>query len=479
MILITVWDGLRPDMISERHTPFLYAMSQRGVFCSASHAAFPTATRINSASLASGCYPGKHGIVDNELYAPQLDPDRAISCADWRALQTMADEERERLVSVPTLGERLRQAGAAMVSAGSGSPGTTYLTNPTVTGPVVNWALAWPDATQRDVERRFGGMLPPESSSSERNRFVFDVAREYLAPTHRPDVMTIWLTEPDHMQHEYGLASPEALAIMKEVDAQVAELIQTLERQADPDGLTCFVLSDHGFNTISTRIDPDAELAAAGFGSESNAGDGPVDIVRASNSLYVRGEARERLPDLLRFLASQPWIGALFIRDDLAHLCPAVPPQSATFGFHRRSAEVMFSYAWSADANRWGVPGSVTHPAPIAAIHGSSSPYAINNTLVAWGAGIKRGVVSQAPCGIVDVAPTVLALLGLRTNSGMDGRVLRELLEAGPAPEQLQVRHMQREERLPTERGTRRQLLHYSDVEGHLYLDEGRFVEEP
>ncbi|MBN1402059.1 MAG: alkaline phosphatase family protein [Anaerolineae bacterium] len=479
MILITVWDGLRPDMISEGHTPFLHAMSQRGVVCRASHAAFPTATRINSASLATGCYPGKHGIVDNELYVPRLDPDKAISCADWRALQSMADGEQERLISVPTLGEMLRQAGATMVSAGSGSPGTTYLTNPTITGSVVNWALAWPDGTQRDVETRFGGMLPPESSSSERNRFIFDVAREYLAPTYRPDVMTIWLTEPDHMQHEYGLASPEALAMMREVDAQFAEFVQTMERRAGPDGLTCLVLSDHGFSTISTKIDPEAELAAAGFSSASNAGDGPIDIVRASNSLYVRDEGRARLPELLRFLASRPWIGALLVRDDLMHVCPTATPQGAAFGFHRRSAEVMFSYAWSAAPNRWGVPGSVANSASMAATHGSSSPYAINNTLVAWGAGIKSGVESRTPCGIVDVAPTVLHLLGIGVGQGMDGRVLHELFQTGPEPEQMRVRHTQREDTFPAEEGPCRQLLQYSQVGGHLYLDEARFVEEP
>jgi len=144
MLLIIVWDGLRPDMVRAEYTPHLTRMAERGVFCHASHAAFPTATRINSASLTTGCYPGRHGLVDNELYVPELDPIKAISCADWRALQAMADLEGGRLLSVPTLGEMLRKAGKQMVSGGSGSPGTTYLTNPTVTGPIVNWAVTWP-----------------------------------------------------------------------------------------------------------------------------------------------------------------------------------------------------------------------------------------------------------------------------------------------------------------------------------------------
>ena len=91
MILLIVWDGLRPDAITVENTPFLHRMAGRGVFCKNSHAVFPTSTRINSAALATGCYPSRHGIVDNELYIPALDPKGVVSCADWRVLKALAD----------------------------------------------------------------------------------------------------------------------------------------------------------------------------------------------------------------------------------------------------------------------------------------------------------------------------------------------------------------------------------------------------
>ena len=159
MILLIVWDGLRPDMITAERTPFLHRMAGQGVFCQASHAAYPTSTRVNSASLTTGCYPGRHGIADNGRYLPALNPHKALDFADWRHLQGMADLEHGRLLTAPTLGEILRANGRRMASAGSGSPGTTYLTNPTVTGPVVNWALAWPAEAGREIEQRFGGFL--------------------------------------------------------------------------------------------------------------------------------------------------------------------------------------------------------------------------------------------------------------------------------------------------------------------------------
>mgnify|MGYP001068725899 FL=1 len=111
MILIVVLDGLRPDLLTPRQMPWLSRMAAGGAFCTASHATFPTATRINSSSLTTGCQPGRHGIVGNELYARAVDPLKAVSCADHRALQAVAASEGDRLLSVPTLGERLRSAG--------------------------------------------------------------------------------------------------------------------------------------------------------------------------------------------------------------------------------------------------------------------------------------------------------------------------------------------------------------------------------
>ena len=54
---VMVWDGMRPDLISPELTPNLWRLTQSGVRCLDSHAVFPTVTRINSASLSTGCSP--------------------------------------------------------------------------------------------------------------------------------------------------------------------------------------------------------------------------------------------------------------------------------------------------------------------------------------------------------------------------------------------------------------------------------------
>jgi hypothetical protein len=147
-------------------------------------------------------------------------------------------------------------------------------------------------------------------------------------------------------------------------------------------------------------------------------------------------------------------------------------PQSAVFGNHHRSAELMFAYRWSAAENEFGVPGCSASYSSIAATHGSASPYDVNSSLVAWGAGIKRGQVSSVPCGNVDVAPTVLRLLGLPVASSMQGRVLAELLADGPDPAGIESTSLTREAVYQSDDGPRCQTAHYSEVAGHRYLDQ-------
>ena len=467
IILLVVWDGLRPDTISATNTPFLHQMAQQGVLCRANHAVFPTATRINSASLTTGCTPGRHGIVDNELYIPALDAQQPTSCADWTNLQKLADLEGGRLLDPPTLGELLQAGGKKMVSIGSGSPGKTYLTDPTLTGPVINWATAWPETTKAEVEQRFGPFLSGSATATERNQFVFRVLQDYLLPTHQPDLIRIWLTEPDHAQHKYGLGSPEALAALAELDAHFATFWADLVTQYGQENLTCFFLSDHGFTTITDRVKPDQALIAARLkaGPDSN------DIIRTSNSFYLNGQARSRLPEIARFLAAQPWLGGLFIRDDLLDRYPDGMPQSLIFGGHRRSAEIMFTYRWTEGENSYGVPGGAVDVLSIAATHGSASPYAINNSLIAWGKEIKQGLISQVPCGIIDLAPTILHLFGLKPPPEMQGRLLYELFQAGPPPEALAVAPYMERRVLPTVDGEREQVAWYSKVGGYWYLD--------
>ena len=52
--LVIVIDGLRPDYITRELMPTLTALGEKGAIGEAHHAVFPTVTRVNSTSIATG-----------------------------------------------------------------------------------------------------------------------------------------------------------------------------------------------------------------------------------------------------------------------------------------------------------------------------------------------------------------------------------------------------------------------------------------
>src|SRR5215212_1989698 len=69
-VIVFVWDGLRTDDLTPEITPNYFALARSGVVFADHHAVYPTFTMMNSASIATGAYPGAHGFYGNVVYAP-------------------------------------------------------------------------------------------------------------------------------------------------------------------------------------------------------------------------------------------------------------------------------------------------------------------------------------------------------------------------------------------------------------------------
>src|SRR5438874_12245378 len=130
MIIVFVVDGLRPDSIGAEDTPTLHRLRAEGVSFTASHAAFPTVTRVNAATLATGAQPGTHGILGNQMYVPAVNSRRAFSNDDWKNLVALDRATGGGLVPIPTLAERLHAHGRTLAAVSSGSTGSALLLNP-------------------------------------------------------------------------------------------------------------------------------------------------------------------------------------------------------------------------------------------------------------------------------------------------------------------------------------------------------------
>jgi hypothetical protein len=189
-----------------------------------------------------------------------------------------------------------------------------------------------------------------------------------------------------------------------------------------------------------------------------------------STLVYVIGHERLVMEQVLRFLRQWEHTGVIFTD----HRLPGTFALSAAHLDTEDAPDFVVSLRWTADKNTNGAPGLVVtdNSAPAGqGSHVSLSPFDMHNTLIAAGPDFRSGLVSDVPSGNVDIAPTVLRLLGLPSSKTMDGRVLVEALkETAPAPK-VETRRLEASERVGGKFW--HQYLQRTEVNGVVYCDEG------
>jgi hypothetical protein len=105
-------------------------------------------------------------------------------------------------------------------------------------------------------------------------------------------------------------------------------------------------------------------------------------------------------------------------------------------------------------------------------MHGSLSAWDMHNTCIAFGPDFAKGMKAPLPSGNIDIAPTILWILGIEPKEKMSGRVLSEALTvAGPKIRTSIPRH--RETEWKGNGFLWRQYLDSTEINGVTYLDQG------
>jgi len=103
--------------------------------------------------------------------------------------------------------------------------------------------------------------------------------------------------------------------------------------------------------------------------------------------------------------------------------------------------------------------------------HATLSRFDMHNTLIAAGPDFKRGEVNDLASGNVDLAPTILQILGIKPPQKMDGRILSEAMTIVIPSGQPEIKRIEATKHFRS--GTWRQWLQISRVGSTIYLDEG------
>ncbi|HEY5236905.1 MAG TPA: ectonucleotide pyrophosphatase/phosphodiesterase [Rhizomicrobium sp.] len=387
-VVVVMFDGFAPAMADATATPNLDRIKREGVWSRHLVPEFPSLSMTNHTTFETGCTPAHHGIMSNIFYDPKKGRYREDPDADWmQGCETMWEAAEKQGV---------KSAVFNFVNRWSTKRGELA----TYTNPPVPWAQH-------------------ESDETIMNR-ALSLLRD-KRPDH-PRLIALYFPIPDEIAHYNGTTAPKTLAAVRKCDAIVGRLMAAIKALPPDREGTLVIGTDHGMMDIGPLIN---------IGRIMNAND--IHAKQASDGatafLYLdKGESIDRVQNALKqyayafdvyrrghypafaHLGDNPRTGDLMI---VAH-----PP------YWIAGPEVFPAYAsWLGVTHIW--PSTFTPPfGGLKATHGFD-PHIVqmHGIFYAWGAGIAKG--KEIPrLDMVDVHPTVMALLGLQPGQPQDGHAV-------------------------------------------------------
>ena len=385
-VIVVLFDGFAPSMVKAANTPNLDRMRVEGTWSHRLAPVFPSVSLTNHTSFTTGCWPARHGILSNVFYDPTLGRFDHSYDADWRTgCETMWEAaERQGVVSAA-----LQIAGRA-----SGTTGklATYANRPRQ------------HMTDDQVAERAIELLSMRGSD-------------------RPRLIALYFTGPDNAAHRYGTRSEETLAAANRSDMLVGKLMEAIGALPRDREATLIVGTDHGMMDVGpliniARIINKHEIRGRVAASGASAYiylDEDESAARVEKALAAYGAAfdvfRTGMHPAYARLGNGPRAGDLMI--------VAKPPHWI------EGPEVFPDYARLLGVTQlW--PEIFTPPIGVQrAAHGydPESVPQMHGIFYAWGAGVASGK-RLGRIDMVDIHPTVMALLGLLPGKDAEGRPL-------------------------------------------------------
>ncbi len=448
-VVLIVLDGARPEYFGVPGIPHVQSLIRNGTqYDNAFAGILESETPSGHTSIATGSEPRKTGIPSFWWGTSQNTQVSLFSPTKVRA----GDMEKIiRQAGVPTLaGQVHAKAHDAKVVALSGSK---YYAADAIGGPDADITMYFQGTAKGQFAPTYipghappAGLLNAPGLTAKTTHLTLGV-ENHLAMTLATDtfkrvrqqVTLINLPEFDwplgHVQG--GALDPEdAITLMQGFDRDLV-MLQNAYRQAGVLDRTLFVLmADHGMMPLRNKISQ-SDLTTA----VAKAGTGLVSQAYTSGSfLWLEDKARSPLAAQNIAGLNNPYIQSVYARVRTAR----------GYTFARVSSSKLLRTGGTEAANQYllnsfnganapdvvvsfaeGVGCEPGGQAAWKADHGGTSWEAQQIPLILSGHGVRSGHVSSNPARLIDVAPTVLQLMGI-SHSGMQGIPLADALKAPP-----------------------------------------------
>jgi predicted AlkP superfamily pyrophosphatase or phosphodiesterase len=474
-VVIVVWDGMRPDFVSEQNTPALWKLAQSGVTFRNHHSVYPSATIVNGTAINTGVYPDHSGVLANHDYLPAIDVRKSIDVENAAVVRKGDELSEGKYLRVPTIAELIREGGGETAIATAKTVGLLFdRKRERRSGQTIFAGESLPHDAIDSIVKALGP-FPPSNRPADRDSWTAKALANLLWEKRVPIFSVLWLSEPDDTEHKTAPGDPAAITAIKSSDENLARVLEALDKHNARSTTDVFVVSDHGFSTIARSIEVPKILRDAGFDAVTEFTNEPktgqLMIVGNGGTVlfYVIGHDAAITRRLVEFLQQTDFAGVIFTREAM----------DGTFTFDKakidseHSPDVEMAFRWNENKNQFGVAGMMDGDWQRAAgkgTHATLSKFDMHNVLIAAGPDFRHGATDEFPSGNVDLAPTICAILGIKSSLAMDGRVLTEAMSEANAASP-KVENLEATKKFSA--GAWRQHLQISRVGSTTYVDEG------
>jgi len=404
--------------------PHFQELLDKAAICRKVETIYPSVTYPCHASIVTGNFPNRHGVVTNTLLQPnRLSP-------DWYW--------HRRHVKGTTLYDEAKKAGLS----------TAALLWPVTAKAKIDYhmpeifanrpwhhqiAVSFMNGSKRyqlEMNNKFG-YLRKGIAQPELDDFV-TASTVHTIKTKKPNLMLIHLVDLDTQRHHHGFSSEEAQAAIHRHDRRLGEILAALKDSGMYEQTTIVALGDHSSLDHSRAVKLNVLLRDSGL-IQMN-GRGMVKDWRAycksndgSAYIYVKDErARDKVRALLHSLAVNEDNGIEFVLEGAEAGLQGADEHAAFMVEARRG----FYFTEHLDGEPIDVitvedvsAGKYTH-----ASHGYSPRKENYSTVfIATGKGIRKNVEIEH-MRLIDEGPTFARLLGLDLGK-TDGKVMEEFLQ--------------------------------------------------
>lgn len=420
----------------------------------------PTVTAIGHASIYTGSVPALHGIAGNDFW----NGHRFTYCCSDHSVKSVgsssaAGEMSPRKMHATTIGDMLKVATdfkskvigvalkdrAAILPAGQAADAAYWWDQSAGNYVSSTYYMQELPAWVQDFNEK-NHTLPnfDIKNSSPGVTMTFKMAEaalknEKLGTRGVTDMLCVSISSTDAIGHTYGTRGRENYSVYMQFDKDLAHFLSALDKQVGRGNYLLFLSADHGAahnsNFLSNNRIPAGGWSIHQARKELNAHlqqkYGKADIVKgnAAYKLYFDRDSLaqaglnldEVKAETITFL--QHYDDLLYVVD-LAHAAEATVPlwirEQLINGWHsQRSGDIMCItkaglYDFSVDKNYIGTT------------HGAWNPYDSHIPLVFMGWKVRHGSTARTT-HIVDIAPTVCAMLHIQQPNSCIGEAIGEL----------------------------------------------------